>query len=223
MGKKTEEAKPKEAIQLDMVLEEASAGLETSFSSAQSDLLLSEEGVRDLTCKVIALEALLSLSVKDCSFKDFLREVLMIMIRAVKCEAGSLLEVDHKSNNLFFRAVVGRSSDRVANFVIPIGQGVVGFVAESKKTLVVDNVPQNTVHLKSIEKAVDFEAHNLIAIPILIRGDVYGVIELLNRIDAPKFSPQDVELLNYLGAMAAKTIETRMMIAWKKGAQGQVA
>ena len=49
--------------------------------------------------------------------------------KVVKSEAGSLLEVDHEKNSLFFRAVVGASSDRVSNFVIPMGQGVVGHVA----------------------------------------------------------------------------------------------
>jgi len=183
-------------------------------SDSMVDALFSHEAISAALAKASALETLLNISVRDCSFNDFIREVLMVMLRVVKCEAGSILEVDSHNETLFFRAVVGSSSDRVVNFVIPFGQGIVGHVMESKLPLVVDNVPENKVHLKSIERAVGFETRNLVALPIVIRGEVYGVAELLNRVGEVNFTSSDVELLVYICQMAAKAIEIRLMISW---------
>src|SRR4051812_29574296 len=66
------------------------------------------------TAKFTILESLLNLLTRSCKFNEFTREILLTLMRVVKSEAGSLLEVDHTSNTLFFRAVVGQSSDKVA-------------------------------------------------------------------------------------------------------------
>jgi two-component system, cell cycle response regulator len=168
------------------------------------------------TAKFTVLEAFLTLLPRACKFSEFTREILLTMMRVVKSEAGSLFEVDHTNNNLFFRAVVGQSSDKVSRFKIPLGQGVVGHVAESKQAVVVANALEDRKHLRSIGNAVGFEARNLVAIPILIRGRVFGVVELLNRIGDEGFTASDVEMLSYACEMAAKTIEVRLMLNWSR-------
>src|SRR5207237_164785 len=134
--------------------------------------------------------------------------------KVVRSEAGSILEVDHASEYLFFRTTVGQSSDRLGDFTIPLGKGIVGQVAESRLPHVVNEVEQNTTHLRSIQNAVGFQARNLVAVPIIIRGTVFGVLELLNRMGDEGFQKNDVELLTYFCDAAAKAIELRMMIAW---------
>lgn len=178
--------------------------------------LFPDDAMASALVKLTSLEGLFNVLNKDYSFPDFIRQILITLMNAVKCEAGSFLEVDQQNRVLFFRSVVGSSSDTLVSFTIPIGQGVVGHVAESGTSLLVDNAPENQVHLKSIAKAVGFEARNLVAIPVFIRGRVFGVIELLNRIGEESFSQKDLELLNYLSQMSSKVIETRLMMNWVK-------
>ncbi len=178
--------------------------------------LFGDDSIAMTAAKLSVNEAILNLLTKDYAFSDFVRELLLTIMKVVKCEAGSILEVDHAKGVLFFRAVAGQSSDRVASFVIPIGQGIVGHVAESRLPLVVSNVSENKLHLKAIQDAVGFEAHNLVALPIVVRGKVFGVLELLNRIGESDFLPTDIELLTYLCEMSAKAVEIRMMIAWTR-------
>jgi GAF domain-containing protein len=104
-----------------------------------------------------------------------------------------------------------------------MGQGIVGHVAEARRPLVVSDVSENKMHLKAIQDAVGFTARNLVALPIVIRGRIYGVLELLNRIGENDYTPADVELLTYACEMAAKAIEARLMIAWsaKRRARGE--
>jgi GAF domain-containing protein len=181
--------------------------------------LFGAESLAQVTAKFAVVDALLRLTTRDCKFPDFMREVLLVPMRVVKCEAGSLLEVDPSSKTLFFRAVVGQSSDRVAEFVIPMGQGIAGHVAESRQPVHVQNVAENKMHLKAIQDAVGFEARNMIAVPIVVRGQTFAVLELLNRVGEPNFTAADLELLDYFCEMASKAIEARLMISWQKRQQ----
>lgn len=187
-----------------------------STSASAVTALFSEDSLAITMGKVSALEAFLTAATRNTSFSEFIRDILVAIMGVVKSEAGSILEADQSNSSLFFRSVVGTSSDRVVNFVIPFGQGIVGHVAESRLPLMVDDVSDNSFHLKSIAKAVGFETRNLIALPIVIRGRVYGVLELLNRIGEKTYSTNDIELLTYLCSMAAKIIELRLMIAWSR-------
>jgi GAF domain-containing protein len=169
--------------------------------------------------KVTVYESLMNLLTRDLTFHDLMRELLLVVMKVVKSEAGSILEVDQVNRCLFFRAVVGSSSDKVAKFLIPIGQGVVGHVAESRQPLAVDNVEENRVYLKSVQDAVGFEARNLIAIPIIVRGRVFGVLELLNRVGEENYTRADVDLLTYLCGAISKAVELRLMLAWALNAK----
>lgn len=214
-----------EPVMLEIALEAAPTGDSAAGSSLGSSVpgLFDDQTAALTGAKFALVEGFFRQITRDQSFDDFLREILMTMMKVVKSEAGSLLEVDHERKAIFFRSTVGTSSDRVSSFVIPLGQGIVGHVAESRRPLVVSNVAENKMHLKAIQDAVGFEARNLVAIPLVIRGRIYGVVELLNRIGETDYTPSDVDLLIYACEMAAKAIEARLMIAWgaRRRAKGE--
>jgi signal transduction protein with GAF and PtsI domain len=174
--------------------------------------------------KLSVLETFLEALTSNCSYVEFSREILLAFLRVVKSEAGTLFELDRSTGTLFFRAVAGRSSDIIAGFRVPMGQGAVGYVAESRQPLLVPNAEGNRIHLKTIQNAIGFETRNLVAVPIVIRGEVYGVLELINRVGEAAYSETDLELLLYLCDFAARAIELRLMIAWgaKAGKATQV-
>lgn len=188
----------------------------TASESPASGLgsLFGEEAMAANASKLAITESLLNLVTRDLTFHDFSRELLLSIVRIVKCEAGTIFELDQVNQVLFFRAVSGQVSDTVNKFTIPIGQGIVGHVAESRQPTVVDNVADNQKHLRAISAAVGYEARNIVAVPIVVRGQLYGVLELLNRLGEGGFTPQDVELLQYICQMSAKVIEVRLMIGW---------
>jgi GAF domain-containing protein len=206
----------KDEISLEIALESPPAP-ETPVSHYEASGQLfapDDESLAQLNARFTMVDSFLRLLTQDLKFNDFVREILLVVMKVVKSEAGSIFEVDHTNNTLFFRAVVGQSSENLTKFTIPMGQGIVGHVAESRQTLIVADAEANKLHLRSVAKAVGFDTRNLIAVPILIRGRVYGVLELLNRVGEPNFTTSDIEILNYFCEMAAKAIEVRFMLAW---------
>ena len=173
--------------------------------------------------KLVIVETLLGLVTRDLSYQEFMIESLIAIIKVVRCEAGSILELNHETNTLFFRAVAGTASDRLSQFSVPMGQGIVGHVAQTRLPMCVSNLKDNPLYLKAVGNAVDFEARNLVALPIIIRGKIFGVLELLNRLGDEAFTESDTELLTYTCEMMAKAIEIRLMISWNRKAEKQAA
>lgn len=178
----------------------------------------SDDSVAGAVARGAAVEGFLLALTQNLSFQDFTREILLAIMKSVKCEAGSILELDEPRQQFFFRAVVGQSSDRLTEFRVPQREGLVGHVGETRLPLIVDDLHHNAKHLRSISDAVGFEARNLIAIPMVIRGKLYGVIELLNRIGEQSFTPEDQDLLIALIPLACRAIEIRLMLAYERKA-----
>ncbi|MEW6055863.1 MAG: GAF domain-containing protein [Bdellovibrionota bacterium] len=164
--------------------------------------------------KFAALEALFKLVPREYySFGQLVSEILRIAMEQVKSEAGSFLEIDHQNQCMFFRAVTGRSSENLLNFTVPLGQGVVGFVCETQQPMALSSVDDSSVYLRSISDAVGFEAKNLVAYPIIIRGVTFGCIELLNRLGEPQYTDADKEVMHTIAEYAARVIENRLIMA----------
>ncbi|HAR41062.1 MAG TPA: hypothetical protein DCS07_00245 [Bdellovibrionales bacterium] len=196
---------------------------EMTSSASEISAVFTQESIGTMAAKLKLVESLLKLTTRDIPFKDFTRELLMIILHTIKCEAGSIFEINYENQTLFFRAASGRSSDKVSNFEMPLGQGIVGHVAESQQAMLINDIQNNPLHAKAISQAVDFEVHNLIAVPIIIRTRTYGVLELLNRVGEHSFSSSDLDLLNYASDMIARTVEIRMILNWSKKAENRAA
>ncbi len=178
--------------------------------------LLGSGGSNSSQLKLQALETFINVAVRGCSFTEFITDILLAIMNAIQSEAASVLEIDHQKQEFFFRCSVGRASDILNRFTFPLGKGIAGQVVDSRMSVVLNYAEENAAHLKAIGDAVGFETLNMVAVPLVIRGRVYGVLELLNRVGQPNYSAHDVDILNHLCEMAAKVIELRMMISWEK-------
>ncbi|MGE4232315.1 MAG: GAF domain-containing protein [Bacteriovoracia bacterium] len=163
--------------------------------------------------KLAIAEAMISLITKDCSFDEMLGEILMTAFTQIKSEAGSIIEMDYLRKVLFFRSCLGRNSEQLHDFTIPFGQGIAGFVCTHQQPLIVSQLDESRVHLKAISDAIGFEAKNLIAFPIVIRGVSFGCVELLNRLGEELYTEEDKEVLAFACEVGAKVIENRLILA----------
>ncbi len=153
--------------------------------------------------------------IRDTSFSDFMTDALLSLLRVIPAEAASLLEADARNGVFRFRGVIGQSSDRIREFTIPMNRGVVGEVARTGRGHLAAQAHEDPLHLRTVSDAVEFQTRNLIAVPVFIRGRLFGVVELLNRVSQPTFTQDDLDLLQDLcESMLAKAIEARLVIGW---------
>jgi signal transduction histidine kinase len=132
----------------------------------------------------------------------------LIMEKAVELldvEAGSLVMVDETMGELVFEVTAGPSSADLVGVRLPPGTGIVGAVVEAGEPVTIKDAPSDERWYRDLD--ADFVTHSIIAAPMVSRGRVIGVIELLNPSDMVPFDEDDERLLMAFAADAAIAIE----------------
>lgn len=166
-----------------------------------------------LNRKYSAVEKLFPLFMKKCSFNELIQAILNVALEAVPSEAGSILELDHNKEQIFFRAALGPNSERLMEVTFPRTSGISGFACENQLAMILNAVEENKTHLKKVSDLIGFHARNLIVFPILIQGRSFGCLELLNRNGGRDFDQEDREILGKITECAALIIEARLLQA----------
>jgi GAF domain-containing protein len=159
------------------------------------------------------------LTPKELSFQDLCQEILQYFRTAIPCEAGSLFEVSSSTNELFVRTAFGKAAAQIESFRIPLGQGIVGHVVESRDPMVLSgDVERSRIFIRQIADAVGFQARCILVVPIVVRGRSFAAVELLNRVGVGQFDKRDVETAMMLSKVAAAILEARLILAYALGA-----
>ena len=105
----------------------------------------------------------------------------------------------------------GEAADQVKTLRVPRGQGLAGAVAESGESLLVPDCSKDPRFFKAADDKTKFVTRNLIAVPLVARGETIGVMEVLNRLGGGTFTPQDVRMLEALANQSAVAIQNAQL------------
>jgi Nif-specific regulatory protein len=121
-------------------------------------------------------------------------------------EASSLLLVDKDSNKLFFEIALGAKGPDLKKFSINMGEGIAGWVAQHNTSLIVNDVESDRRHLSDISKKIDYPSRTMLAVPMRMKDECIGVIELINKKEGKYFSQDDLQWLEIFANQAAIAI-----------------
>jgi L-methionine (R)-S-oxide reductase len=94
---------------------------------------------------------------------------------------------------------VGPFQGRVACALIPLGKGVCGEAALTKKTMVIKDVHQHDNHI-----ACDANSQSEVVVPIFIKGNLFGVLD----VDSPVINRFDDELVAFFEEFVKLLVKT---------------
>ena len=164
--------------------------------------------------RVAWLERVIEIS-RSLSSTLSLRPLLDRIIRAgqelTETEACSIMLVDRKSGQLYFEAATNLSG--VRSIVVPMEGSVAGWVAQTGEPLVVADA-QKDARFRFSRKADEqstFTTRSILAVPLIARGNVIGVLEAINKKDGAEFTEEDIELLTVLGEQAAVAVQNALL------------
>jgi signal transduction histidine kinase len=63
-----------------------------------------------------------------------------------------------------------------------------------------------------VDKRIDFDTRSILGVPLKVRDQIIGVMELLNKIDDRGFSQDDIQIASTLAAQAAIAIENARLL-----------
>jgi putative methionine-R-sulfoxide reductase with GAF domain len=89
--------------------------------------------------------------------------------------------------------------DGISYIEIPDTKGIASEVFKTKKTIIANDVSNNPLFNKYIDKSSGYTTREILSIPIMGYGDnVLGVMQLINKVDGTgKFSEEDEKILSY--------------------------
>lgn len=163
--------------------------------------------------RIARLEGLLEINRSLASMLD-LRPLLYCIVSAARelteTEAGSILLVDRKSGQLHFEAATNLQG--VRSIVVPMEGSVAGQVVQTGKPLVVPDVGRDSRSAyRQTDKQSGFVTRSIMAVPLIARGRVIGVLEAMNKREGSEFTDDDLELLTVLGDQAAVAVQNALL------------
>ena len=150
----------------------------------------------------------------ELSLAENLVEVLRRANGFVPSAAGSILlddpadkKDDRRQNKLTFIAAFGEKSSCLVGQTIAADQGIAGRVYLTGETYSTPYAPSDRFFYRAMDEQTRYHTQSLVAIPIRIEQEVCGVLELINRRDAPGYSQEDRNLLEIFAGYISISIQ----------------
>jgi GAF domain-containing protein len=136
-----------------------------------------------------------------------LRSIVEAAARIFGAAAASILLVEEPDGVLEFKVTYGASNRDLVGTRIPINQGIAGYVAMSGQPIAISDVAQDVRFNKDFAESTGYIPQSILATPLFAGDRVLGVMEVLDKINAPSFGMKDMELLSLFARQAALAID----------------
>lgn len=137
---------------------------------------------------------------------DTLRALLALVARAVPSEGCSLLLLDN-GRELVFRASRTLQPGVVDGMRLPTTQGIAGWVARNREAVRIDDVTNDPRYYSGIEAQTHFRPQSMICVPMISKGSLLGVIQVINKIGGQTFVEEELRMAQTLADHAAIAVE----------------
>jgi phosphoserine phosphatase RsbU/P len=144
---------------------------------------------------------------------ELLQLIMASTAELLEAETSSLMLVDDETGELTFDVVSGDTAHDIVKHRVPSGRGIAGWVVEHAQPTIIENPAADERFYNEIDKSTGFETRNMLAVPLLVKDHLIGVIEVINKVGAGGFSQKDLELATGLASQAAIAIDNAVMYA----------
>jgi signal transduction histidine kinase len=141
--------------------------------------------------------------------------VLERTMQVIGADAGSVLLLEERSGQLYFRTARGGRPDAVMALRIPRGKGIAGDVAERGRPILANDVRRERAFDGAVAARVGYAVTSALCVPVPHGGEVLGALELLNKPGG--FTAGDLALLTAV----ASPIGARVAHEREREAQGR--
>ena len=143
---------------------------------------------------------------------ELLQTIVEAAARLFGAAAASIALVDEQAQELVFRVAHGAGQDEVIGLRIPSNQGIAGYVASTGQPIAVSDVQRDPRFARATAEQTGYVPRSILAMPLIYEDRVIGVMEVLDKISAPSFGMQDMELLSLFARQAAIAIHQAQQV-----------
>jgi signal transduction histidine kinase len=141
----------------------------------------------------------------ELNLEPLLHMILATAVQVVGASAGSLLLLDLETNELVFKVIEKGGGVSLEGTRMPADKGIAGWVVTHRQPLIVDDVNRDDRWYRDITQGHDFTS--ILCVPMIAKGQVIGVLQMLNKDSGKYFTMADQEILTTFAAQSAVAIE----------------
>ena len=145
--------------------------------------------------------------VRVYDMETLLTEILERIKTIISARNWSLLLLDPQTQELYFAVVVGVDPEKLKGIRLKLGEGIAGTVAQTGEPIFIQEADQDPRFSARADAATGFDTHSIIALPLLVRGEVIGVFEVVNVEDEKYFMEKYLPHLTILADYVAIAVD----------------
>lgn len=122
-------------------------------------------------------------------------------------QASTIYELDEEADELFIRVARGDKKHLIKNLRLKVGEGIAGHVVLKKAPLIINDTSSDKRFSPKFDTITGFRTRSMICVPLIHKGKITGVIQVLNKKDGKGFTKHDLQLLLGISYQVAVAIE----------------
>jgi signal transduction histidine kinase len=185
-----------------------------AMAAAAGRLLRDQEQLRQAGARLAELGLLNEVATAMSATLELpalLESIIQRTRTALRSEACTLMLLDEATGELVFEIPVGAAGGVLRRLRVPVAQGVCGWVVRHGSPAIVNETRSDPRFDAHVDESSGFVTRNLMAVPLLARGRVTGVVEVLNTLDGQDYAAGDLALLTTLAGQAAVALDNAQL------------
>jgi signal transduction histidine kinase len=155
--------------------------------------------------------------------ETFLQTIISEATELTNSELSSILEYDETAEELRFLAMQWFERDLLRPMGVPLEGSAAGWVYRRSQPLIIQDVGKDQRHFNLVDRMTNHQTQSLVAVPLMVRGEVVGVLEALNKKDDAHYTEEDLTILETLGALAAQAMQNVDLMRKVRASRVQLA
>lgn len=172
------------------------------------------ERIAELEGRVQELLSLLDASKQlnaNLAIEEVFQRILLQMVEVVGAEAGTLWVIDDEKKEIKAVAAFGASSSTILNITLKKDEGIVGKVISEGRAQLLENAAADPYWTNRVDHSSGFVTKSMITVPLVVKDNVLGALQLLNKKQTAFFTEQDMRLAQALANQSALALQNSQM------------
>lgn len=138
--------------------------------------------------------------------EPLLQTIIEVAADLTFCQEASILLYDESHGNLEFVAAPWFKREKMQGIRVPLDKSVSGQVYTFGEPIMVQDAENDPRIFRDVDTLSEFETHSLLAVPMIFKGQVTGVLSAVNKLGSANFTEEDIRILEILASQAAIAI-----------------
>ncbi|MBF0315018.1 MAG: GAF domain-containing protein [Oligoflexia bacterium] len=145
--------------------------------------------------------------------------VLQKAIGIVTAEVGSIWLVEDSGEGIVCHIAEGPTKDKVMGVKIKKSIGIVGWVVDHNESQIVEDCKKDPRFSVAVDKKIGFATETMITVPLTVKQEVIGAIQVINKKGGLLFNVDDLDLLKLFASSSAMYIKNARLFSAEKKAE----